>query len=45
MKKLVWLSFAILLLASACTTYSCPTYSLNDSNDSKDAETEQIDKV
>ena len=26
MKKLVWISFMVLMLASACTTYTCPTY-------------------
>ena len=35
MKKLVALSFMILLLASACTTYTCPTYADADIDDSK----------
>ena len=43
MKKLVWLSFAILLLASACTTYTCPTYAETDVNDTPKAQVE--DKV
>lgn len=42
MKKLAWLSFAILLLASACTTYSCPTYAMDDF---ENTETEQTEKV
>ena len=35
MKKLVWISFAILLIASACTTYTCPTYADAEVDDSK----------
>ncbi len=34
MKKLVWLSFAILLLVASCTTYTCPTYAKGDSIES-----------
>lgn len=40
MKRLVWLTFAILLFASACTTYTCPTYSKYEDvkQESEDAE-------
>ncbi len=41
MKKLVWLSFAILLLAASCTTYSCPTYAMDDT---KDNDTNQVEE-
>lgn len=41
MKKLVWLSFAILLLAASCTTYSCPTYAMDDS---KGDNTKQVEE-
>lgn len=40
MRKLVWISFSILLLVSACTTYTCPTYADADTDDSG---TEQVD--
>jgi len=41
MKKLVWLSFAILLLASACTSYTCPTYAKKDVQETKTLKSEQ----
>jgi len=43
MKKLVWLSFVVLLLASACTTYTCPTYAQEDSIESNCEQS--VDKV
>jgi len=41
MKKLVWLSFAILLLASACTSYTCPTYAKQDTQEQSAKQSEQ----
>ncbi len=41
MKKLVWLSFTILLFVSACTSYTCPTYAKHDTQEQSAKQSEQ----
>ena len=41
MKKLVWLSYAILLLASACTSFTCPTYAKHNTQEQSAKQSEQ----